>query len=57
MSEITYHARGVQFFKPDARMIIEIGGQNSKVTHIADGGFVRDCAMNDRCAAGTGGFL
>ncbi len=38
-------------------MIIEIGGQNSKVTHIADGGFVRDCAMNDRCAAGTGRFF
>lgn len=57
MSEITCHARGVKFFKPDARTIIEIGGQDSKVIHLADGGFVRDFAMNDRCAAGTGRFL
>lgn len=57
MSEITCHARGVTFFKQDARTIIEIGGQDSKVIHLADGGFVRDFAMNDRCAAGTGRFL
>ena len=42
---------------PDARTIIEIGGQDSKVISLEDGGRVRDFAMNDRCAAGTGRFL
>lgn len=57
LSEITCHARGVCHLKPDARTIIEIGGQDSKVIHLANGGSVRDFAMNDRCAAGTGRFL
>jgi predicted CoA-substrate-specific enzyme activase len=57
ITEITCHARGVCHFKPDARMIIEIGGQDSKVIHLEAGGRVRDFAMNDRCAAGTGRFL
>lgn len=57
LSEITCHARGVYHLKPDARAVIEIGGQDSKVIHLANGGQVRDFAMNDRCAAGTGRFL
>ena len=57
ITEITCHARGVHRLAPDARTIIEIGGQDSKVISLEDGGRVRDFAMNDRCAAGTGRFL
>jgi predicted CoA-substrate-specific enzyme activase len=57
ITEITCHARGVHHLAPDARTIIEIGGQDSKVISLEDGGRVRDFAMNDRCAAGTGRFL
>jgi predicted CoA-substrate-specific enzyme activase len=57
VTEITCHARGVHRLAPDARTIIEIGGQDSKVISLEDGGRVRDFAMNDRCAAGTGRFL
>jgi (R)-2-hydroxyacyl-CoA dehydratese activating ATPase len=57
ITEITCHARGVHQLAPDARTIIEIGGQDSKVIALEDGGRVRDFAMNDRCAAGTGRFL
>jgi predicted CoA-substrate-specific enzyme activase len=57
ITEITCHARGVHWLVPDARTIIEIGGQDSKVISLEDGGRVRDFAMNDRCAAGTGRFL
>jgi predicted CoA-substrate-specific enzyme activase len=57
ITEITCHARGVHHVAPDARTIIEIGGQDSKIIHLEDGGRVRDFAMNDRCAAGTGRFL
>jgi (R)-2-hydroxyacyl-CoA dehydratese activating ATPase len=57
ITEITCHARGVHHVVPDARTIIEIGGQDSKVILLEDGGRVRDFSMNDRCAAGTGRFL
>jgi predicted CoA-substrate-specific enzyme activase len=57
ITEITCHARGVHRLAPDARTVIEIGGQDSKVIALEDGGRVRDFAMNDRCAAGTGRFL
>jgi (R)-2-hydroxyacyl-CoA dehydratese activating ATPase len=57
ITEITCHARGVHHVAADARTIIEIGGQDSKIIHLEDGGRVRDFAMNDRCAAGTGRFL
>ncbi|MCP4379666.1 MAG: 2-hydroxyglutaryl-CoA dehydratase, partial [bacterium] len=47
----------VRHQEPEGRTIIEIGGQDSKVIHLDDSGNVRDFAMNDRCAAGTGRFL
>jgi predicted CoA-substrate-specific enzyme activase len=57
ITEITCHARGVHQLVPETRTIIEIGGQDSKVICLEAGGRVRDFAMNDRCAAGTGRFL
>ncbi len=57
ITEITCQARGVHFQEPDARTIVDIGGQDSKVIHLDENGNVRDFAMNDRCAAGTGRFL
>jgi len=57
ITEITCHARGVHQLLPEARTLIEIGGQDSKVICLEHGGRVRDFAMNDRCAAGTGRFL
>jgi predicted CoA-substrate-specific enzyme activase len=38
-------------------MIIDIGGQDSKIIQVARGGKVLNFAMNDRCAAGTGRFI
>lgn len=55
-NEITTHARASVHIRPDVRTIIEIGGQDSKVTIIRDG-VVVDFAMNLVCAAGTGSFL
>jgi predicted CoA-substrate-specific enzyme activase len=57
ITEITCHARGVHHLAPEARTIIEIGGQDSKFITLEEGGLVRDFAMNDRCAAGSGRFL
>lgn len=57
ITEITCHARGVHHLVPDALTVIEIGGQDSKFLRLDPNGSVRDFAMNDRCAAGTGRFL
>lgn len=57
ITEITCHAKGVSHFFPEAKTIIEIGGQDSKLIKLDNQGSVRDFTMNDRCAAGTGRFL
>jgi (R)-2-hydroxyacyl-CoA dehydratese activating ATPase len=57
ISEIICHAKGVHHLIPDARTIIDIGGQDSKVIGPREDGTVADFVMNDKCAAGTGRFL
>ena len=56
-TEITCHARGAVAMVPEARLIIDIGGQDSKVIAVDEKGLVIQFAMNDRCAAGTGKFF
>jgi predicted CoA-substrate-specific enzyme activase len=56
ISEITCHMRGVNWLFPNARTIIDIGGQDCKGIKIVNGR-MRDFIMNDKCAAGTGRFL
>jgi len=58
ITEITAHARGVQYFFPEAQSVIDIGGQDSKAIVISQKTKnVIDFQMNDKCAAGTGRFL
>ena len=58
ITEITAHARGVQYFYPEVTSVIDIGGQDSKAILISKKtGNVMDFQMNDKCAAGTGRFL
>jgi len=60
LSEITANALGVA---PNGngevrpRTIINIGGQDLKIILLDTDGHVRNFAMNDKCAAGTGRFL
>ncbi len=56
VTEITCQACGVNYFYPNAKTIIDIGGQDSKIIKV-ENGIVCDFTMNDRCAAGTGRFL
>lgn len=55
-NEITAHAIGTLSLYPDAKTILEIGGQDSKII-ILNNGIISDYAMNTLCAAGTGSFL
>ncbi len=57
VSEIRAYAVGARHLYPDCRTIVDVGGQDCKVTLLSDSGEVRKFEMNDRCAAGTGRFL
>jgi predicted CoA-substrate-specific enzyme activase len=56
-TEITCHARGAAALWPGVRLVVDIGGQDSKVIAVDENGFVDSFAMNDRCASGTGRFF
>ncbi|MBN1380965.1 MAG: 2-hydroxyglutaryl-CoA dehydratase [Deltaproteobacteria bacterium] len=57
ITEITCHARGVRALFPSVRIVIDIGGQDSKGIKLNQEGRVVNFVMNDKCAAGTGRFL
>ena len=56
ISEISCHAMGVHVTDPSVKAIIDIGGQDVKGISIDADGTVKNFAMNDKCAAGTGRF-
>jgi predicted CoA-substrate-specific enzyme activase len=57
ITEIRAYGLGARFLYPEARTILDIGGQDTKVIALAENGQVAKFEMNDRCAAGTGKFL
>lgn len=57
VSELSCHAKGIHFLLPEARTIIDIGGQDAKALKIGENGQLIAFQMNDKCAAGTGRFL
>ena len=57
ITEIMCHAAGAYYLQPHIRTIIDIGGQDSKIILLDEKGKVKNFAMNDKCAAGTGRFL
>ncbi|HWE91762.1 MAG TPA: acyl-CoA dehydratase activase, partial [Pseudonocardiaceae bacterium] len=56
-TEITCHARGVAAMCPGVRLVVDIGGQDSKAIQVDEWGLVDNFTMNDRCASGTGRFF
>ncbi len=57
VTEIICHGAGAHFLNPSIRTVVDIGGQDSKAMAVDPAGKVKDFAMNDKCAAGTGRFL
>ncbi len=57
MPEIICHALGTEHLHPGVKTVIDVGGQDSKVIAMGEGGTVEMFEMNDRCAAGTGRFF
>jgi len=60
ISEITAHAYGVRVTAPSAwrpGMVVDVGGQDSKIIYLDASYTVKNFSMNDKCAAGTGKFM
>ena len=57
VTEITCHSVGVHHLNPEIRLLIDVGGQDSKVIRIGENGRPTDFELNDKCSAGTGRFL
>ncbi|MGD9824888.1 BadF/BadG/BcrA/BcrD ATPase family protein [Desulfobacter sp.] len=56
-SEILCHGKGARYLFPDARTVLDIGGQDTKAIQLDENGLVASFFMNDRCAAGCGRYL
>lgn len=57
VTEIRAVAVGSRFFAPAARVVLDVGGQDTKAVALDSRGMVAKFEMNDKCAAGTGRFL
>lgn len=57
ISEISCHAKGINWYFPSVRTILDMGGQDCKAINCDGKGVVTNFVMNDKCAGGTGRFL
>ncbi len=57
ITDLTCGARGAASACPEARFVLDIGAQCSRAIKLRDGGKVKEFHMNEKCAAGSGGFL
>lgn len=61
VNEVIAQARGTFAFHPEARTIIDMGGEDAKLILVEQDVhgslIIQDFAMNTMCAAGTGSFL
>ncbi|NVM57276.1 MAG: CoA activase [Desulfobacterales bacterium] len=61
VNEIIAQVKAIEYFHPEVRTIIEIGGEDAKLILVNQDGpgrlLIEDFAMNSLCAAGTGSFL
>lgn len=57
ITDLTCGARGAATLFPDAAYVLDIGAQCSRAIKLRAGGKVQSFHMNEKCAAGSGGFL
>jgi len=57
ITDLTCGARGAASEFPSTRYVLDIGAQCSRAIKLRDGGKVKEFHMNEKCAAGSGGFL
>jgi len=57
ITDLTCGARGAATACPEAHFVLDIGAQCSRAIRLREGGKVKEFHMNEKCAAGSGGFL
>jgi len=57
ITDLTCGARGAATLFPEAGYVLDIGAQCSRAIKLRDKGKVKEFHMNEKCAAGSGGFL
>ncbi|MBV54697.1 MAG: 2-hydroxyglutaryl-CoA dehydratase [Candidatus Marinimicrobia bacterium] len=57
VTDLTATARGSNFFFPETRTVLDVGGQTMKASRLDEKIKVKSFRLNDKCAAGTGAFL
>lgn len=57
VSDVSCQAVGCRFLFPSARMVIDIGGQFTKVAKLTPKGKITNFLMSEKCATGSGRFL
>ena len=57
ITEITCAARGAAFLFPNTKCVLDVGGQSTRAIRLRENGRVKEFKSNDKCAAGSGGFL
>lgn len=57
ITDLTCGARGAAACFPSTRYVLDIGAQCSRAIKLREGGKVKEFHMNEKCAAGSGGFL
>ncbi len=57
ITDLTCAARGAHAAFPDARFVLDMGSQSTRAICLRDGGKVKTFRANEKCAAGSGGFL
>ncbi len=56
-TDVLCAAKGINFLHPEARGVIDLGGESTRALRLTEAGDVAEFALNDKCAAGTGVFL
>lgn len=49
--------RGAFRLFPEARFVLDVGAQTTRAIRLRDGGRVAEFHVNEKCAAGSGGFI
>src|SRR3989304_163810 len=57
ITDLTCGAPGAAVLFPSTKYVLDIGAQSTRAIRLREGGKVKEFHMNEKCAAGSGGFL
>lgn len=57
ITDLTCGARGAHVLFPDVKFVLDMGAQSTRAIALRDGGKIKSFRTNEKCAAGSGGFL